>query len=914
MVTSVRAELQRELGERAAYLCFMGLVQERVAAVVGAAGFEAPASPADVRARVREVLTDEVCQDVEVVGWLHQAWIAERKDQVFAGFKQRRKAGPAEIPAATQLFTPHWIVRHLVENTLGRLWLLNHPESRLAEQMPYYVTPAEPDTDFLRISGPEDLTVLDPACGSGHMLTYAFDLLHAIYTEAGYDAAEIPQLILTRNLYGVEIDPDVAALASFALTMKARQRGMTGPIEPQVCALRPVSFTADELTELPAGDWNAFEHADTFGSLIRPGELPRRSDRPRERLVREQAAYLSGDYHVVVTNPPYLGSKNLSDLLVERLRQDQLAGKLDLYAAFIGRAMALARPGGLVGMITMQGWMFLPSYTALRESVRDRWSVVTLSHLGPGAFEVGRGEVVTTCAFVLRNAPASGPGAYFRLVDVPRDRKELVAREAYRGAGVSTGSTSGVGVGRRFDVDGHQLSQLPGGVFAYWLTPELLDAFAHLPPIAERVDTRSGMATGDNERFLRYWWEVSTEALGRDATWVPYNKGGRAHRWFGTNEVVVQWHNDGEQIKATKAANLAAGLISTNNAKCWNQDRYFQPSVTWTTIGHGRLAARYADPGSIFDTKGQCLFADSEEDRLFYLALLNSEVAGRFLEALAPALDFNSGAIRRLPDPYADADRDRIVALAREAVDLQRSAWNRQETSPDFVPPGFERGTVAEYVRGLQEQRTAEVQRLAAIEDELDGLLARAYDGAEVAGPDRAVQAVPTSADIVRDLISYAVGCLFGRYAAPVEQVADNVIPVAALPVLLDDFLAATFGEEHLEENRRFVAEAVGSDYLAKSFYADHVLRFRKRPVYWMFTSSRGAFQALTYLHSYTPETVVAVRKHLTARPQRPELTAYDRDVLEPLADLRLSLDLDDGVRVNYTRLGAGLKKIPGLG
>ena len=370
-----------------------------------------------VLSRSVHVLTEEVCQDVEVIGWLYQFYISDRKDEVFAGFKKNKKAGADEIPAATQLFTPHWIVRYLVENSVGRLWMLNHPESSLVDQMDYYFAPVDEETDFLKITKPEELTIIDPACGSGHMLTYAFDLLYAIYEEEGYAPSQIPGLILTNNLYGTEIDPRAGALAAFALTMKAvakRKLFLKNPGAPKVCVLEPISFSADELSYLVTGDgdrhaeeafWNQFTEADTFGSLIQSdaalivrltahlatlddeGDIFRADALARARRAVEQARYLSPRYAVVVANPPYMGTKSAGPLLQEFVKKKYPASKADLYAAFIDRVGSLAQRRGLIAMVTMQSWMFLSTYEKLRRNLIKTRTVSTMAHLGANAFD-----------------------------------------------------------------------------------------------------------------------------------------------------------------------------------------------------------------------------------------------------------------------------------------------------------------------------------------------------------------------------------------------------------------------------------------------------------------------------------------------------------------------------------------------
>ena len=974
-----------------------------------------------ILSKAASTLTAEVCRDVEVIGWLYQFYIAERKDEVFAGFKKGKKAGADEIPAATQLFTPHWIVRYLVENSLGRLWMLNHPSSRLIEQMDYYIAPADEEADFLTISSPEELKIIDPACGSGHMLTYAFDLLYAIYEQEGYAPSEIPELILTHNLYGTEIDPRAGALAAFALVMKARRKQRTffsKEIEPNICVIEPISFRPDELEYLVTKDgdrhaeeafWNQFVKADTLGSLIQPeAGLTNRLARHvkgldaggdilmadtldwAERAVR-QAEYLIPRYAVVVANPPYMGSKNMGSLISEWLRARQKSGKMDLYAAFIERAIGLGLDRGLVGMVTMHGWLFLASYDELRAKLRRYWSVVTLAHLGTGAFEEQSGEVVSAAAFVMKKSGSDVAGAYFRLTDVPRQVKRAVGSSAFRDLGSA----------RRFNVQLHDLDVVPGGVLAYWLTAEDLAAFASLPNVGSKTDTRSGMATGDNERFLRYWWEVSWGAVGLDlgsaiesvhagATWVPYNKGGRARRWYGNNDLVVNWYNDGELIKRTKAENLAAGRITANNSKVWNQDRFFMPSVTWSAIGTGRLATRYAEPGSIFDTKGQCLFIDDEDLRYYYLALLNSGPANRFLEALSPTLDFNSGSIAKVPDPRSCVDLAAVAQLARDAVAIQRKSWDRYEVSWDFS--SFAKPSLGRLEDWALAESTAWHDRtlaLEAAEEEIDKILLKAY-GLQMQPDVAPVEDLRQSANaVVVDLISYAVGCMFGRYSldepgliladqgstvqdylvkVPVPTLvpdADNVLPIVDGDWFEDDivarfrqFLRVAFGEQHFEENLRFVEESLGVKSLREyfitragrsKFYDDHVKRYKKRPIYWLFSSPKGSFNALIYMHRYTQSTVSTVlneylrefeskleanlqhQERLAAGDGTPrekaaalkeaerlrkvlvELGEYEHDVLYPLASQQVAIDLDDGVKANYPKFYPALKKIAGL-
>lgn len=484
-------------------------------------------------------LTEEVCREVEVIGWLYQFYISERKDEVFAGFKKGKKAGAAEIPAATQLFTPHWIVRYLVENSVGRLWMLNHPDSRLVDRMDYYIAPVDEETDFLKIASPEELTVIDPACGSGHMLTYAFDLLYAIYEEEGYAPSEIPELILTHNLYGTEIDPRAGALAAFALEMKARARQrafLSKQIEPQICVLEPIAFNADDIEVINpvtpgvapvsraelAEFWSAFEKADTFGSLITvdPDELEEHysaleyRDRAtggtslfegelddRLRLFYKQATYLASYYAVVVANPPYMGSKQMNALLSQFMKVEYPDSKSDLFSAFIERCTNLAGPQGTVAMITMQSWMFLSSYEKFRTSLLTKQRIISMLHLGAHAFDSIGGEVVSSTAFILANMPVEArsadrkcAGAFIRLVDGASE----AAKVAALGAALEIRSKE-AGFYRASDAD---FMMVPGSPIVYWLSEKMRAAFTLGKHLGEVAKPRQGLATADNNRFL----------------------------------------------------------------------------------------------------------------------------------------------------------------------------------------------------------------------------------------------------------------------------------------------------------------------------------------------------------------------------------------------------------------------------
>ena len=978
-----------------------------------------------VRAQAVRALTAEMCRDVEVIGWLYQFYIAERKAEVFAGFRKNQKAGAAEIPAATQLFTPDWIVRYLVENSVGRLWMLNHPTSRLIEKMDYYVEPTGSETDFLRITEPEQLTVMDPCCGSGHMLTYAFDLLYAIYEEEGYAPSEIPAQILTHNVYGTEIDPRAAALAAFALMMKARarqRRFLRSPVLPNIRVIEPVEFNATELNQLADTEddtqagrhfWQSFIHADVLGSLIAPdaAALPGAKERlasitsdtldisglhSRAEQVVAQAEYLSRSYAVVATNPPYMGSSNMGQVLSAWVKKHHPQAKSDLFAAFIERCLKLAEAEhGMVAMITMQAWMFLGSFEKLRRHILCDVPPVTMLHLGERAFDSIGGEVVSTTAFVLEHGRSTDEVCEY-VRSVPGDseaEKEHLLRDALTGAS-----------DLRFSARPHTLLALPGARLAYWLSPAMTRAFTMGEPLGEVAEPKVGLQTGDNSRFLRQWFEVSRSrtcfdadsretAAASDAKWFPYNKGGEYRKWWGNQEHVVNWDSDGRDLLDYRPRSVVR-----------NPQTYFQPSASWSKVSSGSPAFRYYPKGFMYDVAGTSIFTNNRSHTLEILGFTNSHICELMLKAVAPTLNFEVGQIASLP--VADNLDGNAATLADNLVYLSRNDWNAYETSWDFqTSPLIQRsrpgGSLHDALECWWQESLSAAREAQELESENNRFWAHVYglqDEAPIEVPLSRISLTSNPyfhyapskgtvrtdeeyrrlfvADAVRDLISYGVGCLFGRYSLDTPGLIladqggsiqdfldvvpnpifnpneDDVIPITSGEWFTDDivtrfrsFLAAAFGKEHLEANLRLIEDSLGKSlrqYFVKDFYKDHCRRYSNRPIYWMVSSrpdNKASFQALIYLHRYTPDTLntvlgdylrefqaklrsevghlersktVADQKRAdTYRKALTECEDYERDTLFPLASRRLSIDLDDGVLVNYLRFGQVLQKIP---
>ncbi|WP_417285535.1 BREX-1 system adenine-specific DNA-methyltransferase PglX [Cobetia marina] len=975
-----------------------------------------------VLAYTREAMTPDACEDVEVIGWLYQFYISERKDQVFAGLKKNKKVTPENIPAATQLFTPHWIVRYLVENSLGRLWMLNRPDSSLIDKMDYYIKPEEPEADFLRINTPEEIKICDPACGSGHMLTYAFDLLYVIYEEEGYESTDIPSKILTHNLHGIEIDERAGELAAFALTMKARakqRRFFRKPVQPNVLVLENVAFTKIEMQDvegLVGNDFftaelyetlNQFEQAKNFGSLIVPKisnasellHLLKAQNSSSDLLLTElhsrltsvlrMADALSPKYHVLVANPPYMHANGMNPKLKVYLQSFFPNSKSDLMTAFMERAILALLPNGAYGMINLPSWMFLGSFEKLRLALVKGSSITSLLHLGRGIFGSDFGSV----AFIIRNSIPNDEthGFYRRLfekhvqVRAPTEIERLFFDSSYG----------------RFQFKQADLLAIPGNPISYWLSSQMLEAFKKNDRLGEQCDICVGLQTGDNERFLRYWHEIDQSLLKRENNsgwkWVPYTKGGEFRKWYGNKDYVLDWSNDGAKIRQHPSAVLR------------NHKRYFENGITYTNLSSGSFSARIKDDFGIFDQKGSVFLPHDSGKTEAVLALLLSKPCAKILEIICPTLDFNPGSLVNLPVCH-DVQRSDVQSNAAAAITLGKSDWDASETSWDFATlPLLSRNhhgvTLEESYADLRTHWQGMTDEMQCLEVENNRIFIEAYGLQDELTPELPIEEVTLTcnpayrygikgserdretrllADTMAELISYAVGCMFGRYALDkpglilakqgetiedyLKQIPepsfpaddDNVIPILDGDWFTDDiterfreFLRIAFGEEHYGENLRFVEQALGKDirkYFLKDFYNDHMRRYKKRPIYWLFSSPKGSFNALVYMHRYQPHTVGTVLEYLRdfkdeklkARKNHleavsisagasqgektkalkeiekikkifVELDDYERDVLYPLATKQVEIELDNGVKANYPRFGDALKKIPGL-
>ncbi|AWI80383.1 SAM-dependent methyltransferase [Parazoarcus communis] len=982
--------------------------------------------------------------DIEIIGWLYQFYISEKKDQVIG-----KVVKSEDIPAATQLFTPNWIVKYMVQNSLGAQWLATYPASPLKAQMEYYIEPAE-QTDEVKAQlaaitaaslDPEALTLIDPACGSGHILVEAYELFKAIYLERGYRQRDVPQLILEKNLFGLDIDERAAQLTGFALFMKGRaddrrlfERGVKLNVMALVdsagfnaealatgVALADYGLKAEVLTELK----RLFEHATTFGSLIQVPEglakklpaLKQLSEASSqdlfvaealERLVPlvHQAELLATQYDAVVANPPYMGSKGMNSELRVFAKCNYPDAKSDLFACFIERGFSFARHTGHNAMITMQSWMFLSSYELLRERLLLQRTIVTMAHLGAQAFGSISGAIVQTTSCVLRNCALRGyKPAFFRLLDGGEEAKKNLLSK---------------GEGRFSETPQIEFKKICGSPIAYWVGDRVRDAFATNPSLGDLFPSRDGMTTGNNERFLRRWHEVPLLEIGLGAAtpqdavrsarrWFPCNKGGTFRRWYGNNEFLIIWESDGRDIKKDKLDRLARGLCLPSNSKPKNQEFYFRESATWTAISSTSLAVRWSPPGSISETAGPAVYAESET--LVVLAFLCTPIATFLSRIINPTVNCKPGNIAALPWK-ATFPLEHVKVLASKIVEFSRRDWDAYERSWDFetLPlltastdpiPTLESSFKAWIIHNRE--TIAEMKRL---EEENNRLFIDAYGLADEITPEVPIEQITLTVnpayryggnlteeeqwtrfrqDSMEELVSYAIGCMMGRYSLDAPGLiyahsgnegfdptrytrfpadADGIVPVTDELWFEDDaanrvreFLREVWGAASLEQNMAFLADNLGRKggeppddtirrYLADKFFKDHLQTYKKRPIYWMFSSGKqGAFQALVYLHRYHEGTLARMRAEYVVpltgkiqsriemlekdaaaasstaarnklskqieklRKKHVELLAYD-EKLRHHADMRIKLDLDDGVKVNYGKFGDLLAEV----
>ena len=964
-----------------------------------------------------DYITDGDYRSSELIGWLYQFYIAEKKDQVMSG---KGKYTASEIPAATQIFTPNWIVKYMVQNTVGRIYLDNNPyDTEVAQDWKYLVNPSEPAPDgrVLRYGDLTELRLADLACGSGHILGKMFDMLYTLYINEGYSRREAIEHIFRRNLTGIDIDTRAKQLATFALLLKACQKDhsfadcrcmpqvqdMPQPYPDKKHLTRALAdyIMADNgevIAEL-ADAVRLMDEADSLGSIMKF----RLSERTRNILAVRTEEYeqqtMSGEsinnllpymriilalteqYHALVMNPPYMGGGNMNTVLSNYVKKNYEAGKADLFSVFMQVCEERLVDGGKYGMINMQSWMFLSSFEKLRTHLLDTMQIDSMLHLGPRTFDELSGEVVQNTAFVLTKHAPTRTGTYYRLVDGKncgdKERMFLAGENCYR------------------NVSQLNFEKIPGSPIAYWASPKIQEIFRQNLALSAVCSPTQGLATADNARFLRLWFEVSQSRIGfgcenaasaarSQKKWFPCNKGGERRRWYGNQEEIIDWENNGKRIKAFKGAVIR------------NEHCYFKPSVSWNMVTSGGASFRYFPKGFILNNASNSINCD---DLLGMLGYLNTPFVSYISNIINPTLNLSNGVVAKFP--YLVINNDKYRTLVSQNISISKSDWDAHETSWDFeenelVRLGKEQGEgphrLSDLMEAYKAHWTEQFLRLHANEEELNRQFIAIYGLEDELEPDvppeeitilqqgeiriENGQIVWQNDVIVKQLISYAVGCMLGRYRldkpglhiAHPEPTAEETAPYTfngqqwnidkdgILPLMPSDtdftdnatvmfkrWLVVAFGEDTLVDNLNCMEAALGKsldDYFVKDFWKDHKKMYQNRPIYWLFSSKKGAFQCLAYMHRMNTWTAERIRTKyllphiewlvqqqtemeadaadLDARGRR-QLDSIGRQIAEcreyhdrlhAVADEQLAFDLDDGVVVNYGKFGDVLAKL----
>lgn len=1049
-------------------------------AVHGASELLLPENLLQTNSPIRKLVNDipeENWDEIEIVGWLYQFYISEKKDQVIG-----KVVKSEDIPAATQLFTPNWIVKYMVQNTVGRKWLMTYPASGIKGKMEFYIEPAEQEPEVqARLTAitpkelnPEELTFMDPACGSGHILAEAYDLFKEIYLERGYRTRDIPRLILEKNLYGLDIDDRAAQLARFTVLMKARadDRRILDPENPaklnvmaiqeskgldvdevagvllrervkeiggkgeakQLSLMQPTTVQAS-LSETEKPDvtkqelyslLHLFEDGKTFGSLLTvhnrlKDALPRleklvakaltASDMESRRWAEAllplvtQAKLIARQYGYVVTNPPYMGGKGLNPNLKSFLKDNYADVKSDLFSAFVVRNFEMSEAHAQLGFMSPFVWMFISSYEKLRDYLIDEKTITSLIQLEYSGFD---GATVPICTYTLANSHLPNlKGSYIRLSDFRgADNQAPKTLEAIRDKDC----------GWYYTASASDFKKIPGSPIAYWVSDEMRDVFSRSFPLKTIGDTRQGMATSDNNRFLRLWPEVSftkvcfdaksrNEAARVNRKWFPYNKGGDFRKWFGNSFFVVNWENDGEEILGH-----AASLYGSPTRTIKSISEYFKQSISWSKISSSHLAMRYYPNGYIFDVAGCSIFSEKSDDLKFLLGLSNTLITRALLASISPTLNFEAGTIASLP--IIDFEKEFVVDTVDQLIDISKEDWDRHEYSWNFktidlLSTKTKGNLVKDSYSKCKEQWNNITNKCLQLEESLNGVFADKYglsEEVQIGIPNNEITLACNPSyqygsgkaedeyesllrtDTIKELISYAIGCMMGRFSLdepgliyahsgnegfdssryatfPADE--DGIVPVMDDDWFEDDatnrfeeFLKVAWSPETLDENLKFVADSLDPKrgeapidtirrFISQKFFKDHHLKvYKKRPIYWLFSSGKHkAFECLVYLHRYNENTLARMRamyvtplqgkynaridyldkekdnagsataarklqKELdTMRKKQQELREFD-ELLRHYADQRISLDLDDGVKVNYGKFGKLLAEV----
>jgi hypothetical protein len=960
------------------------------------------------------IINDEDWQEVEIIGWLYQSYIAKEKQKLI---ESKKKYTEKQIDKVTQLFTPKWIVKYMVQNSLGRYWLEAHPYSEIEKTFDFYLKSRDPENEK-KLEGfinknveVEKIKLIDPAMGSGHILVYAFEVFYQIYKSQGYLESEIPVLILKNNLFGLDIDDRAGQLAQFALLMKAREKDnklFSKEIIINAHSIQESNIITDDVIRIFAGQdfdkvklfFDQFIDAKTYGSILKiqgydkeyyntkfeqfkkSGKLAVHSYTNLIKSILNQAEILTQEYDVAVANPPYLNSKRMPENLKGFVKNNYPQTKSDLYAIFIEIMLKITKKNGQIGLVTPYVWMFIKTYQWLREYIVKEKNISSLIQLEYNAFPVA---CVPVCTFTLRNTKTNASGEYIKLSDFKgSENQPIKTLEAIKNPEASYRHTE----------KSQKFAKIPGSPIAYWISPRIRELFEDaLSVTLVSVVSSSQNKTANNNKYLKFNWEVEKKKVGVKQRWVSYAKGGNFRRWYGNLDFIVDWSEDAQLFYKN---NLTSNLIE--------EKVRFKEGISYTDLTTSFFNCRYLAKDSLFDISGPSIIIENKENRNYILSLFNSKLAQRFFSLLNPTFHTTIGDIKNFPVIFTSHNKikQKIDQLTQECIDISKEEWDSRETSWDFKQNElFKRKDESNrleiafknYCKYWEEQ----FFKLHKNEGELNQLFIDIYDLNDELDNKVPLKEITILGDeseikenklkfkkevIVKQFLSYIVGCIFGRYSPDKEGLIlanqgdtlnefnldskfkpdeDNIIPITDKDYFPDDivgkvkeFIKTTFGEETLSENLQFIADSLhtrgkGSaeetirHYFLTQFYKDHCKMYKKRPIYWMFTSGKNkSFNALIYMHRYNKELLAKLRidylheyqAKLEARKQSlplnsddikirsqaekeradinkklDETRSYD-EYLQNLANKFIDIDLDDGVNENYKKFTPLLEKI----
>ncbi|MFW7186705.1 BREX-1 system adenine-specific DNA-methyltransferase PglX [Lysinibacillus sp. BNK-21] len=936
-----------------------------------------------IKILVQNVELTESFAEIEVIGWLYQYYNIELKDQVFSKLKSNKKIEKYSIPAATQLFTPKWIVQYMVENSLGSTLLKNYYNQDLKAELEYFSNNKNSDynkniirekkVDITKIS------ILDPCVGSGHMLTYAFDLLYKFYKIEGYPVREIPKLIIENNLYGLDIDSRAVQLSSFALMMKAFQYNRRiKDININIFHLNDIKINSNimEILKNENIEQNllfGLKDLSNIGSAIKLDEneyfkLEALTERYKNRqytledfeiaeFVEDIASNLEAlkilinKYDVVITNPPYLASKGMNIQLKNYVNKYYPNSKLDLYSVLIEKAFELTKNTGLISFVTQHSWMFLTTFEVFRENLISKYNITNMAHLGTRAFEDIGGEVVQTTAFVLEKNEGQSNGMYHRLIDFSSSEEK---RKAYL-------LNDGYIYNCKDSLD------IPGKVLLYWIPVNMLELLKG-PKLSDIAESKKGLDTADNNRFLRYWYEVSKNKIAYNINdekteskkWYFLNKGGPYKKWYGNNLEVINWENNGAELKGFANSNIR------------NEKYYFKENITWSVISTGRTGFRYSPPGYIFSNSGNAVFSESHEQLIYLLGLLNSPVGMTFLNILSPSMGYESGYVGKIPYKQPTNSKEAVIDYIMKCIILAKENWDEKEVSIEYNAPVLlkysKNNLIEDGYKRYKEDFECKFKDMKSYEKLIFDHFIHLYDLQEYFEGNNAEQILTlenlSEKDAAIQFLSYYVGVLLGRYdigkdfSINLLSITENVNYNNDVYLKLEEFLEIMFGKETVNENINWLAESLGIKkgedpeirirrYFLEEFFTDHCKMYQKRPIYWLVDSGKQkGLRTFIYMHRYQPDTMATIRfehlQEIQAKYQQeiadlenrlvnPNLSAMDKKKLnaekvsfeKKIDELRefdkrlaaiaaeeIEIDLDDGVKVNYEKFYRGGKGV----